>query len=90
MYLKCKQCGWISYKVSRKYAEEQVKSFNDYFKTLTKKRQKEFYGGKGADISGYEKCFRCNASYKDAKKPLKKDIDTIYGSTIQPMIDPKE
>jgi len=81
-------CNWVSFNVSREYAETETKSFNKYFKTLPKKIQKEFYGGKGASITFYEQCFRCGGSYKNFKRALKKEIP--LGSTMQPIIDRKE
>lgn len=87
-YLKCPECNWVAFRVTRKYAERQVKRFNDYFATLTKQRQDEYYGGKGSSIKSYERCFRCGASHKKAKVALGTEVP--MGSTIQPMIDPKQ
>lgn len=83
-YVTCKKCTWVSFEVSRKHAEAEVKKFNLYFNSLSKKEQKDNYGGKGAHISGYERCFLCGGSYKNFKRSLKKDIP--IGSTIGPII----
>lgn len=80
----CKSCNWCHMGVSRRYAVKSVKDFNEYFQTLSKKQQKENYGGKGADLNQYEKCFRCGGSHKNFRTAKKKEIPN--GSTIQPVI----
>lgn len=83
-YLKCPHCNWLHFPVTREYAEAQVQLFNEYFKKLSKKEQKDLYGGNGASIKKYERCFRCNNSYRDFVVAKAKDVPV--GSTIQPII----
>lgn len=84
----CKKCGWVAFQVSREYAEDQVKRFNEYFESLTKKEQKELYGGKGASLSFYERCIGCGGSYKNFRT-FKKD-DCPDGCTLNPVISRNE
>jgi len=83
----CKSCGWVSFAVTRKKAENEVKSFNEYFDTLTKKEQKEYYGGRKSTIDFYEHCFLCNGPYTNFRKA--KNSEVPYGSTLQPIIQEK-
>jgi hypothetical protein len=86
-YLKCTKCGWIHFKVTRKYAEEEVKSFMDFFDSLSSEK-KLHYGNKPASVASYEKCFRCGTSHEQAVEA--DDSDVPLGSTIQPMIAPND
>jgi len=79
--VECKHCGWVHFPVSRTYAEDQVAQFNAYYDTLSKKKQQENYGGRGASIASYEHCFSCN---KPADMVLTKRH--MMGHTIQPII----
>lgn len=81
--LECSKCGWIHYAVARKEAERQVKEFNKYYHTLSKQKQRDFYGDSESHISSYEYCFFCSAHYKDIKNEPSK---SIAGSTVQPII----
>ena len=80
--LECLKCGWVHFAVTRKNAEKEVANFNKYFNTLTKKEQKDYYGGKGSTIKTYERCFKCGGTHKSFI-PAKK---IPFGSTIQPII----
>lgn len=60
----CTKCKWTHFAVTREYAENQVKEFNEYFDKLTKKEQDLYYGGKGAHISSYEKCWCGNDEFE--------------------------
>ena len=81
-YLMCPKDGWVHFAVTRKFAEQAVKEFNEYFKTLSKKDQKLYYGGKGADISSYDRCDLCGTSYENFVPATK----VPFGSTIGPII----
>jgi hypothetical protein len=87
-FLKCGQCGWIHFTVSRKSAEEEVARFNRYFDSLSVVDQESHYGGKKSSISSYEHCFRCGTSYEQAVVAL--DSEVPNGSTIQPLIAPDD
>lgn len=84
--IECNKCGWVSFQVSRQFALDEVTSFNKYFATLSKKDQDDHYGGKGATIEFYERCFRCDGNYKDFKDSVK----DVTGHTINPVIDRNE
>lgn len=81
---KCKNCGWIHFSVTRKYAEAEVNNFNNYFNQLSKEDQSMYYGGEASSIASYENCFRCGNSYKNFVKALDKEIPK--GSTLQPIL----
>jgi protein-arginine kinase activator protein McsA len=84
----CKKCNWVHFEVSRKDAEIQVKEFNVYYKTLTKKEQRNFYGNKKASVDFYEKCHSCGESYKNFR--IAKKYEVPSGSTIGPIICKKD
>lgn len=79
--VQCKHCGWQHFAVSRKYAEAEVKSFNEYYDSLDSKVQNEFYGGRKSSINNYENCNLCNKP-ADMVAPTKE----LYGNTIGPII----
>lgn len=70
--------------VTRDYAEAAVKQFNEYFDTLSKEKQDEFYGGKGSSITQYENCMRCNEPHTNFR--IAKYGDCPDGCTINPII----
>jgi protein-arginine kinase activator protein McsA len=80
----CTNCGWVHFAVSREHAEGQVKSFNDYVKTIPVEKHKEFWGGNLAAIEDYESCKLCGSSYKDMRAA--KPGDCPDGCTIGPII----
>lgn len=83
-YLKCTKCGWIHFRMSRDYAEASVKSFNDYYDTLSPVEQEQHYGGEKSSISSYERCFLCGTSNQDSVEAMESEVP--FGSTVQPMI----
>lgn len=87
-FLKCSNCGWIHFQVSRKKAEEEVEKFNQYFESLSVENQEEYYGGRKSSISSYEHCFRCGTYHQEAV--VAKEEEVPYGSTLQPLIDPTD
>lgn len=80
----CNKCGWVHFAVSRKHAEDEVTKFNEYFDTLSKKEQDEFYSGKGSSIRQYEHCMLCDGSYTNFRDS--KYGDCPDGCTINPII----
>lgn len=68
--------------VTREYAENEVKRFNEYFATLSKEKQDLYYSGKPSSIEAYEHCFRCGKP-SDMQLPTR---DIGDGHTIQPVI----
>lgn len=84
----CLNCGWVSFQVSREYAEVEVKTFNDYFKTLSLKERKDYYGNKPSSIKNYESCQYCSVSYKNFRDSLPDDCPD--GVTMGPIISREE
>jgi ribosomal protein L37E len=80
----CNKCGRVHFYVTRKYAEEQVAKFNDFYDSLDKEKQNDYYGGKCASIKSYEHCMRCGNVYKDFREY--KNGDCPDGCTIGPII----
>lgn len=79
----CKKCKWVYFFVSRQYAENEVKKFNEYFETLSDDKKKDYYGGKGSNIKSYEFC-HCGESYKNFRDALNSEVPS--GSTVSPII----
>lgn len=79
----CIKCNWTSFAVSQKYAEAEVASFNRYYDSLTKKQQKENYGGRKATVKNYV-CLFCGGS------KFKPGNTCPDGSTINPVIYEEE
>jgi hypothetical protein len=70
--------------VSREHAEHEVKSFNEYFATLTKEKQDDYYGGTGSSIEFYERCKSCGGPYTNFRPSQPGDCPE--GCTINPII----
>jgi len=77
----CTKCGWVSFAVSKAFAENEVKKFNTYFDSLPKREQIKYYGGDGASIDEYT-CMRCGGN---EFRPAKTD-DYPVGCTLSPVI----
>lgn len=78
----CTKCKWVSFAVTRAYAEDEVKRFNAYYNLLTRKEQVSYYGGKGSSVKGYEGCMLCGG--QDFRLATEKEVP--YGSTLSPVI----
>jgi hypothetical protein len=79
----CLKCNWVSFSVTKKQAQDEVKSFNTYFKTLTKEQQTLFYGGEKSSLKSYV-CLRCGG---DKFRLYEEPRDHLgIGHTINPVI----
>ena len=75
----CTKCGWVSFSVTRAYAEKAVREFNEYYHSLSKKDQASFGGP--SSVTEYV-CPLCGGnSFKPAK-----DGDCPNGCTVRPVI----
>ncbi len=81
--VQCKHCGWIHFAVTRAYAEDEVKRFNEYYDSGPPEVQELF--GRRSSIKNYEHCGLCG-KLADMVKPTKE----LIGSTIGPIIFEKE
>ena len=79
----CLKCGWVAFGVSRGWAENQVRQFNDFAKTEEHAKSMG-YGGL-SKISDYERCFRCGGNYINFREA--KEGDSPPGVTISPIIN---
>lgn len=79
--VECRHCGWQHFAVSRKYAEDEVASFNKYFDSLSEEDKEFYYGGKKSYVRNYEHCNSCGKP-ADMVQPTKE----LFGSTIGPII----
>lgn len=80
----CQSCGWVHFEVSRQYAEDEVKSFNEYFDGLTAEQQQDFYNGKKSSVQNYERCMSCGGHYSNFRDSRVGDYPD--GCTINPII----
>ena len=83
--LTCNKCGWVHFAVSREFAENEVKTFNEYFNTLTEDKQQQYDGGKCSSIKQYENCFFCGNNYTNFREFQEGDCPD--GVTLGPIID---
>lgn len=79
--VECKYCGWQHFAVTRRYAEDEVDSFNMYYDSLSPEEQEQNYGNKKSSIRLYERCNFCD-------KPANMGAPTkeLFGNTIGPII----
>lgn len=84
-YVICK-CGWVSFQVSRKHAENEVNVFNEFYDKSLKEVQ-DMYGGRSS-IRTYERCGFCGTCYHNFRNAKKSEIP--FGSTVSPIINKKD
>ena len=84
----CKTCGWVAFPVTREYAEDEVKRFNEYYDMLSAEEKEDYYGSKSSTIDNYERCFFCRGSYKNFRES--EPGDCPLGCTLQPIITEEE
>lgn len=77
----CNKCNWVSFGVTREFAEAEVKQFNEYFDGLTVEKQELYYGGQKSSAYHYT-CLVCGGS---SFRPSI-DGDCPQGCTINPVI----
>lgn len=77
----CK-CGWVHFGVSREYAKNEVKNFNEWY-SIQPQETKDYYSGP-ATILDYEHCRRCGGSYIHFRDF--KEGDCPNGCTLSPII----
>ena len=88
--ITCKKCSHVSIQISKKSASAQVRIFNRFVKTLSKKEFERCYGGKKMSLSHYKKCINCNNSYKNFKNYNDKKDPNINGHTLNMVLNRKE
>lgn len=80
----CNKCGHAAFGVTREYAEAEVAKFNEYFISLSKKKQKEYYGNKTSSIVNYENCVHCGNPHTNFDPYTIGDCSE--GATLNPII----
>jgi hypothetical protein len=77
----CKNCSWISFAVTREFAENEVNRFNEWFDKQPPETQ-ECYSGHSS-VDDYTCLHCCRSDFR----PFDPTIDPdITGSTIGPVI----
>jgi hypothetical protein len=87
-YRLCKQCKWVYFGVTKKYALSESRKFNEYFLSLNEKQQREYYSGKGNHIENYVNCYVCGNHWTNFRKAKNSEIPN--GSTVSPIIYDKK
>jgi len=87
--LICKSCGRAHFGVTRSHALSEVRRFNKYYRSLTKKQQKAYYGGTPSAMEDYSKCMQCGNSYKNFRRWQEGD-PSLLGCTISAILSPVE
>lgn len=82
----CKKCGWVHFAVTRRFAQSEVKKFNEYFNSLSEENRQLYYGNRPSSMATYDKCSRCGGSYKDFEPTASHKFEIIRGCTIGPII----
>lgn len=75
----CNKCGWVSFAVSREFAEAEIAKFNAYYDALSL-QDKASYGGRST-LASYA-CLRCGGS--DFRPAV--DGDVPDGCTLNPVV----
>ena len=77
----CVECGWVSFAVTRQYARDAIKKFNEWYEQQPPET-KDSYGGRPSSTKDY-RCQRCGSEgYFVPSKPE----DCPIGCTIGPVI----
>ena len=80
----CRRCGWVHFAVSRKFAESEVKNFNDWF-AKQDSETRAAYGNRPSSISGYDRCNYCGTTNLKNFRPSQPG-DCPSGCTLGPII----
>lgn len=78
----CLNCGWVHFGVKRKYAENAVAKFNEYYEAQDDET-KGMFGGP-SNIDQYLYCCKCEGSYQNFRKA--REDDCPEGCTLSPII----
>ncbi len=84
----CNKCGWVHFEVSRKFAEAEVKRFQEYYDALTKEKQEFYYGSRPAQLTDYERCILCSSMHTEFRDSIAGDCPN--GCTLSPIINRNE
>lgn len=79
-YVACRNCGWVSYALTREEAEAAVNEFNSHFDAMPPETQ-AMYGDRRSSLEDY-RCHRCG---KDHFQRVSLG-DSLRGSTISPVV----
>lgn len=87
--VKCNNCNWVSFQVSRAYVDAWQKQWNEYWPTLDDEGKAAFGlpDGPPSDRE-YKACHRCGGLHTNFK-----DYDgdpDVSGSTINPILNRNE
>lgn len=89
--LTCKSCGWVHFAVSREHAVKETVKFANYYNSLSKKEQLDWYGGKQISlIRAYARCGLCGKPNTNMRDSTTEEIQRVYGCTLSGIIVPEE
>ena len=80
----CLKCGWVHFGVSREFAQDEVARFNSHYVKLSPQEQEQYYGGKPASITAYERCMACGNGWENFRDFQPGDCPD--GCTLNPII----
>lgn len=80
--VKCKKCNWVYFGVTKKFAQDGIDTFNEFYDNADDE-VKSHYNGKSS-MSDYDTCYRCGNDYKNFEEAKNGDVPS--GCTISPMI----
>lgn len=79
----CLDDGWVSFVITKSEALSHVRKFNKYFRSLSKKKQREYYRGTKCSLKDYA-CLVCGGrKFRLYDERIDVDVD---GCTINPVI----
>lgn len=79
----CVKCGWVHVAYTREEAQKAVDSFNEYYDTLSVKKQNDYYGGENSSLE--RSYIGCNVCKNETFRPSEPG-DCPDGCTIGPVI----
>lgn len=77
----CLKCGTVAFSVSLEYMADEIKRFNEYYESLSKK-DKSMFGGR-SKVRGYIQCW-CGNPYTNFRKSKRGDCPD--GCTLSPIL----
>lgn len=87
----CNKCQWIHFPVTSAYVHQWHKDWIEFWRDMDEK-SRDSYGCKDSPPSteSYLKCFRCENHHTDFREASKEEVDRIFGSTVNPILDRTE
>jgi protein-arginine kinase activator protein McsA len=87
----CNNCNWVHFEVSAEYVRQwQIQWIIFWNESTPETRSNYGCPDKPPGPEEYLVCHRCNGNYRNFRDATNDEIERVYGSTINPILNRKE